>query len=149
MHRRDALSLMSAVTAHALFASVVAEAAETAAAIDATGEAWVPKWIPKERAPMLEALVDTFLPGDRYAGAKQARVPVLRRPALRDCYTADEQRIFTTGLEALAADTAKTHGRPFEACSPEERHALLARSTRRATSPTPGPAARSCASSRT
>jgi glucoside 3-dehydrogenase (cytochrome c) hitch-hiker subunit len=126
MHRRDALSLMSAVTVHALFASVVAEAAETAAAIDATGEAWVPKWIPRERAPMLEALVDTVLPATDTPGAKQARVQFFVDLALRDCYTAEEQRIFTTGLEALAADTAKTHGRPFEACSPEERHALLA-----------------------
>ena len=126
MHRRDALGLMSAVTAHALFASVVAEAAETAAAIDTTGDAWVPKWIPKERAPMLEALVDTVLPATDTPGAKQARVHVFVDLALRDCYTADEQRLFKDGLEALTADTRKTHGRPFEACSPEERHAFLA-----------------------
>src|SRR5262245_3376873 len=126
MHRRDALTLMSAITAHALFASVVAEAAETAAAIDAAGEPWVPKWVPKERAATLEALVDTILPATDTPGAKQARVQVFVDLALRDCYTADEQRLFTTGLDALAADAKKTHGRPFEACSPEERLALLA-----------------------
>jgi hypothetical protein len=126
MHRRDALTLMSAVTAHALFASVVAEAASAAAAIDATGEAWIPKWLPKQRAAMLEALVDTILPATDTPGAKLARVQVFVDLALRDCYTPDEQRLFTTGLEALAADCGKTHGRPFEACSPEERHALIA-----------------------
>ena len=122
MHRRDALSLMSAVTAHALFASVVAEAAT---AIDATGEPWSPKWIPKERAAMLEALVDTVLPATDTPGAKDARVHVFVDLALRDCYTADEQRLFTTGLDALAADCTKQHGRPFEACSAEQRTALL------------------------
>ena len=126
MQRRDALSLMSAVTAHALFGSVVAEAAEASAAIAATGEPWAPKWLPKERAAMLEALVDTVLPATDTPGAKRARVQVFVDLALRDCYTPDEQRIFTTGLDALVADCAKTHGRPFEACSPAERHALLA-----------------------
>src|SRR5262245_64896225 len=126
MQRRDALSLMSAITAHALFASVVTEAAEATASIDATGEAWVPRWLPKERAAMLEALVDTILPATDTPGAKQARVQVFVDLALRDCYTADEQRIFTTGLDALAADCTKANGRPFEACSPEQRHALLA-----------------------
>ena len=126
MHRRDALSLMSAVTAHALFASVVAEAASAAAALDATGEPWSPKWIPKERAAMLEALVDSILPATDTPGAKQARVQVFVDLALRDCYTADEQKLFAAGLEALAAQSQKAHGRPFEACSPAERHALLA-----------------------
>ncbi|HEY7925385.1 MAG TPA: gluconate 2-dehydrogenase subunit 3 family protein [Vicinamibacteria bacterium] len=126
MHRRDALTLMSAVTAHTLFSAVVTEAAEAAAAIDATGEAWVPKWLPKERAAMLEALVETILPATDTPGAKHARVQVFVDLALRDCYTPDEQRLFTSGLETLAADCGKTHGKPFEACSPEERLALLA-----------------------
>jgi glucoside 3-dehydrogenase (cytochrome c) hitch-hiker subunit len=126
VNRRDTLRTLSAVTAHALFPTVLAEAASAAAKLDATGEAWAPKWIPKERAAMLEALVDTILPATDTPGARQAGVYVFVDLALRDCYTPAEQQLFVTGLEALAAECAARHGRPFEACSPEQRHTLLA-----------------------
>src|SRR5262249_17069759 len=56
-----------------------------------------------------------------------------------DCYTPAEQQLFTAGLEALAADCAKTHGRAFESCSPEERHALVAALDAASYSPDSGP----------
>jgi hypothetical protein len=126
VNRRDSLKGLSAVAAHALFPSVLARAAETAAALDAAGQAWQPAWIRPERAAMLEALVDTVLPATDTPGALQARVHVFVDLALRDCYTAAEQRLFGDGLEALAKDCRRRHGRAFEACSPQERHALLA-----------------------
>jgi hypothetical protein len=75
---------------------------------------------------MLEALVDTILPATETPGAREARVFVFVDLALRDCYSAEEQQLFTAGLEALADQSQARHGRPFEACSPEERQALLA-----------------------
>jgi hypothetical protein len=75
---------------------------------------------------MLEALVDTILPRTDTPGAAEARTHVFVDLALRDCYTKDEQRLFLEGLEALAGECAVRHGRAFESCSPEERHALLA-----------------------
>jgi hypothetical protein len=126
VNRRDALQGLSAVTAHALFPSVLSEAASAVTRIDATGEAWTPQWIPKERAAMLEALVDTILPRTDTPGAREARVQVFVDLALRDCYTAEEQRLFIAGLEALAGECRARHGRAFESCSPEERNALLA-----------------------
>jgi hypothetical protein len=127
VNRRDSLKALSAVTAHALFPSVRAGAAEVAAGLDATGEAWTPRWIRPERAAMLEALVDTILPATDTPGARQARVQVFVDLALRDCYSPAEQQVFVTGLEALADECQTRHGQPFEACSPEQRHALLAR----------------------
>src|SRR6185436_19312369 len=100
--RRDSIKALSAVTAHALFPAVLAGAAEATAGLD-TGQAWTPRWI------------------------RPARVHVFVDLALRDCYTAAEQALFLDGLEALARECETAHGRPFEACSPEERHALLAR----------------------
>jgi hypothetical protein len=126
VNRRDSLKTLSAVTAHALFPSVLAAAAEAAAGLEATGEAWAPRWIRPERAAMLEALVDTILPATGTPGARQALVQVFVDLALRDCYTPAEQQIFVAGLEALGGECAARHGRPFEACSPEERHSLLA-----------------------
>ena len=126
MKRRDSIKALSAVTAHALFPAVLAGAAEAAARLD-TGQAWTPRWIRPPRAAMLEALVDTILPATDTPGARQARVHVFVDLALRDCYTAAEQALFLDGLEALARECETAHGRPFEACSPEERHALLAR----------------------
>jgi len=124
MNRRSALAAVSAVTAHALFPSVVAEAAAALAAGEA-GVPWAPKWIAPERAPMLEALVETVLPKSDTPGAREAGVHVFVDLALRDCYTAAEQKLFIEGLEALATDTRARHGRAFEACSAEERHERL------------------------
>jgi hypothetical protein len=126
VNRRDSLKALSAVAAHALFPSVVAAAAESAAALETTGEPWSPRWIAPARAAMLEALVDTVLPATDTPGAREARVHVFVDLALRDCYTAEEQQVFVTGLEALAGACQARHGRPFEACSPDERHALVA-----------------------
>jgi hypothetical protein len=127
VNRRDSLKALSAVTAHALFPSVLAGAAEAAARLEASGEVWTPRWIRPERAAMLEALVDTILPATDTPGARDARVQVFVDLALRDCYTPGEQKLFVDGLEALARECVARHGRPFESCSPEERHALLAR----------------------
>ena len=123
MNRRDSLRALSAVAAHALFPAVLAEAAAIA---EAGTMAWTPRWVRPERAAMLEALVDTVLPATDTPGARQARVHVFVDLALRDCYAPAEQQVFTTGLEALADECRARHGRPFEACSAEERHALLA-----------------------
>src|SRR5262245_31392457 len=125
MLRRSALVAVSAVTAHALFPSVVAEAAAALAGADAATP-WTPRWIRPERAAMLEALVETILPASDTPGARQAGVHVFVDLALRDCYTPAEQKLFADGLETLAADTRTRHGRTFEACSAEERHALMA-----------------------
>jgi hypothetical protein len=122
--RRDSIKALSALSAHALFPSILAGAAQAAAGID-SGGAWTPAWIRPERAAMLEALVDTILPATATPGAKQARVQVFVDLALRDCYTPAEQKLFTDGLEALAGESQSRHGRPFEACSADERHALL------------------------
>ena len=139
MNRRDSLKALSAVAAHALFPSVVAAAAESAAALETTGEPWSPRWIAPARAAMLEALVDTVLPATDTPGAREARVHVFVDLALRDCYTAAEQQLFAAGLEALASDCEARHRQPFEACSPEQRHALLAALDTASYSPDTGP----------
>jgi hypothetical protein len=126
MNRREALRGLSAVAAHGLFPGVLAETEAATAAMDAAGGAWVPQGIPAGRAAMLEALVDTVLPATDTPGALEARVQVFVDLALRDCYTAAERQVFAAGLETLAADCQGRHGRPFEACSPAVRHALLA-----------------------
>jgi hypothetical protein len=124
VNRRDSLKGLSAVTAHALFPAVLAEAAAAMSGPDASG--WSPRWIRPERAAMLEALVDTVLPATDTPGARHARVHVFVDLALRDCYSPSEQDVFVAGLEALADECRARHARPFEACSAEERHALLA-----------------------
>jgi hypothetical protein len=126
VNRRDSLKGLSAVAAHALFPAVLEAAVETATRLETQGAAWSPQWMKPERAAMLEALVDTVLPATDTPGAREARVHVFVDLALRDCYTPSEQLRFLSGLEALAAECQARHGRPFETCSPEERHALVA-----------------------
>src|SRR3954469_5820977 len=106
MNRRDSLRALSAVTAHALFPSVLAAAAEAAAGIDTGAAVWTPRAIRPERAAMLEALVDTVLPATDTPGAREARVHLFVDLALRDCYTPAEQKLVFDGLEALGAESA-------------------------------------------
>ena len=138
MNRRRALLGLSAASAHALVPGVLAEAAAAVARLDA-GEAWTPKLVPAARAALLEARVDTVVPATDTPGAREARAHVFVDLALRDCCTPAEQQLFGAGLEALAADCAKKHGRPFESCSPEERHALVAALDAASYSPDSGP----------
>lgn len=139
MNRRDSLKALSAVTAHALFPSVLAHAEEAAAALEAKGAAWKPVWLRPERAAMLEALVDTVLPATDTPGARQALVHVFVDLALRDCYTPEEQQVFSKGLETLAAESRKRHGRAFEACTAEQRLALLVPLDKASYDPDTGP----------
>jgi len=138
MNRRHALLGLSAVGAHALLPGTLAEAAAAVARLDA-GEPWTPTRVPAARAAMLEALVDTVLPATDTPGARVARVHVFVDLALRDCYTPAEQQLFASGLEELAALCGKTHGRPFESCSADERHALVAALDAASYAPDSGP----------
>ena len=127
VNRRDSLKALSAVTAHALFPSVLAGAAEAAAALDGdrrglgSRDGSVPSAPPCWRRSSTRSS-----PPPTRRAPEQARVQVFVDLALRDCYTPAEQQLFVAGLEALAGECQARHGRPFEACSPEERHALLA-----------------------
>jgi len=137
--RRDSLRGLSAVAAHALFPAVLARAAEAAARMEAGEGEWTPVLVGADRAAMLEALVETVIPATDTPGARAARVHVFVDLALRDCFTPGEQQVFVGGLEALADECRGAHGRPFEACSPEERHALLARLDAASYDPDTGP----------
>jgi gluconate 2-dehydrogenase gamma chain len=139
VNRRDSLRGLSALTAHALFPSVLASATAAAAELQQTGAAWVPRFVPAQHAAMLEALVDPVLPATDTPGAREARVHVFADLALRDCYTSEEQQRFVAGLEALAAECRAQHARPFEGCSAEERHALVAALDAASYSPDTGP----------
>ena len=139
MNRRDSLKALSAVTAHALFPSVLQGAAEAVETLAATGTQWTPRWIRPERAAMLEALVDTILPATDTPGARQAGVHVFVDLALRDCYTQAEQQVFLKGMEALADETQTRHARTFEACTADERHALLTPLDEKSYNPDTGP----------
>jgi hypothetical protein len=125
VNRRDSLKGLSAVAAHALFPSVVADAAEAAAALQESGEPWTPQWLSHDQAALIEALVETVIPATDTPGAREARVHVFADLALRDCYTPDEQQLFQKGLMALREECRKRHGQAFEACTPPQRHTLL------------------------
>lgn len=139
MNRRDSLKGLSAVAAHALFPAVLADAAEAAAALQESGAAWTPQWIPREHAASIEALVETVIPATDTPGAREAHVHVFADLALRDCYTPDEQQLFLKGLVALGEDCRKRHGKAFEACTSEQRHALLSELDAASYNPDTGP----------
>jgi len=74
----------------------------------------------------LNEVAETILPKTAASdGAKAANVGVFMKTMVRDCYSAENQQIFFTGLEELEELCKKTQGKGFLSCSAAEKHQLL------------------------
>ena len=98
MRRRQSLVALSALAGHALFPDVLARFGRALAAGPA---AWTPALLTPAAGQVLAAAVDTILPDTDTPGARVAGVHVFIDLLAKHCRTADEQRAFTAGLDAL------------------------------------------------
>jgi hypothetical protein len=79
-----------------------------------------------DQIKLLNEIGGTILPATAASGgAKEAMVGQFMQVMVRDCYTADEQKIFTDGLTELNERCDKVYGKQFTECSEAERHDLL------------------------
>jgi hypothetical protein len=74
---------------------------------------------------MLNEVADTILPTTTTPGAKAAQVGEFMNVMVTDCYTADDQKIFSDGMTALDAACTKAHGHGFMQSTPAQRTELL------------------------
>lgn len=131
LSRRRALGL----TAGAVGASVIGvafavkrrtqpEAPATVGAVSAPG--FEARLFNSEQVRLVEALVDDMIPETDSPGALRAGVPAFIEDFVREVYDEPDRAAFLAGLDALDAAARGAHARPFSACSPDERAALLA-----------------------
>jgi hypothetical protein len=73
----------------------------------------------------LDEVSETILPATDSPGAKDAKVGEFMTTIVRDCYTPDNQKIFTEGIKKLNEASKQKSGKYFMDATPEQRHDLL------------------------
>jgi hypothetical protein len=74
---------------------------------------------------LLAHVVDTIIPATDTPGAKDLNVHLFVQKMVQDCYAREAQVNFVKGMDALKDIAKKKHGKSFDACTTEERIALL------------------------
>ncbi len=73
----------------------------------------------------LDEVAETILPATHSPGAKDVKVGEFMTRIVRDCYTPEDQKIFTDGIHALNEASKQNNGHYFMDATPEQRHDLL------------------------
>jgi len=79
----------------------------------------------REDILLFDAIAETILPATDTPGAKAAQVGSFLALMVNDCYTLEQQEIFTKGIAALSDACEKINGKPFLDCDDSQRFALL------------------------
>lgn len=78
-----------------------------------------------DQVAYLNEIAETILPATKTPGAKEAKVGEFIGVMVRDCYTADDQKVFVEGLKKLEDASKKKNSKSFMESTPEQRTALL------------------------
>lgn len=73
----------------------------------------------------LNEIADTILPATSSPGAKAANVGEFMTVMVRDCYEADDQKVFHEGMDKLNEATKKKYDKSFMELSVQQRHQFL------------------------
>ncbi len=79
----------------------------------------------KAQIKLMNEIADTILPTTSTPGAKAAKVGQFMAVMVSDCYEPADQKIFVDGLATIQVDSKKKYGKPFQKCSPQQRHEFL------------------------
>ena len=74
---------------------------------------------------LLDEVGETIIPATATPGAKAAQVGDFMKIFVTDCYTADEQAVFTKGILQLEEATDKMYKKSFMDCDAIQRKELL------------------------
>jgi hypothetical protein len=74
---------------------------------------------------LLNEIAETILPETDTPGAKAAKVGQFMATIVSDCWEADDQKVFLAGLVTVQAQCKKNYGKPFQRCTPAQRHVYL------------------------
>lgn len=74
---------------------------------------------------LLDEVGETIIPATATPGAKAAQIGDFMKTFVTDCYTADEQAVFTKGILQLEEASDKMHKKSFLDCDAAQRKDLL------------------------
>jgi hypothetical protein len=74
---------------------------------------------------LLDEVGDTILPTTSSPGAKAAQIGEFMKTMVTDCYTEDDQKIFTDGITKLQDAAKKKYSKSFMDLTPEQRTEFL------------------------
>jgi hypothetical protein len=118
MERRELLKMIAVLTGGAVIGGeVFLSGCKTAAKKDAGFTA--------DNIAMLDEVGETIIPATNTPGAKAAKIGDFMKTMVTDCYTQEEQDVFTKGISQLDDASEKANGKSFTESTPEQRHSLL------------------------
>lgn len=74
---------------------------------------------------LLDEIAETIIPATNTPGAKAAAVGSFMKVMVTDCYTDEEQKVFSDGITNLQDICRKMYNETFLNCTPQQRHDLL------------------------
>ena len=74
---------------------------------------------------LLDEIGETIIPTTDSPGAKAAEIGKFMKTIVGDCYTGEQQKAFTAGLDGFDALCKKQNSKSFMECSAEQRKAFL------------------------
>jgi hypothetical protein len=74
---------------------------------------------------LLDEVGETIIPATDTPGAKAAKIGEFMKTMVTDCYTPQEQELFSKGMAQLNEACEKANGKTFMDCSAEQRHSFL------------------------
>jgi Gluconate 2-dehydrogenase subunit 3 len=74
---------------------------------------------------LLDEIGETIIPTTDTAGAKAAQIGKFMNTMVSDCYTSDEQKTFSTGINGFEDACKKLHTKSFTECTAEQRKTFL------------------------
>lgn len=79
----------------------------------------------QENIALLDEVAETIIPATSTPGAKAAKVGEFMKIFVSDCYTADQQKAFTSGIGQLNKGCEAMHKKPFMECNAQQRKDFL------------------------
>lgn len=79
----------------------------------------------KGEISLLDEIAETIIPKTDTPGAKDAKVGEFMNVMVRDCYTEENQKIFSVGLKTIERLSREKNGKNFLNITPEQRTTLL------------------------
>jgi hypothetical protein len=89
------------------------------------GMAWKPEFLNENQASIVSQVAEIIIPRTDTPGAKDAGVPAFIDKMLKECYTAEDQKRFTEGLQAFNDDAKKAYGEDFWELDEEDQAAFV------------------------
>ncbi len=89
------------------------------------GLQWLPRFLTKDEARMVEQMADIIIPETDTPGAKEVGVPQFIDRMINDVYSTEKKEKFKNGLLKFEEDVNAEYGKAFSKLKPEQQEAYI------------------------